>query len=120
MQQNFDIGTMEREAILIVADVLHHAACNLGNQLAVHDGLVTVILEKGRLAASFAGDDDLVRRGQGLASEAGIDKAVISDPELDVVLNERIQDRIGNLIGDLVRMSFGDRLTGEKVTSARH
>ena len=65
-----------------------------------------MFVEQRRLTAAFAGDDDLVRRAQRLAAEPGIYLAVVGDPELDVVLEESIEDGVGNLVANLVRMSF--------------
>ena len=120
VQQHLDIGAVIGEAVLVVADVLHHIARDLGDLLAVDDRLRAVFLEQRRLAAAFAGDDDLVGGGQRLATEPGIHQAVVGDAELDVVLDEGVENRIGNLVADLVRMPFGDGLAGEKVALARH
>ena len=48
-----------------------------GDQFAIDDGLRAVLLEQRRLAAAFAGDDDLVGGGQCLAAEARVDQAVV-------------------------------------------
>ena len=113
MQQHFDVGAVAREAVLVVADILDHAAGDLADQLAVNDELAAMLVKERRLAAAFAGDDDLVGGGQRFAAEARIDGAVVGDAELDVVFKKGVEDRIGDLIADLVWMAFGNRLTGE-------
>ena len=40
--------------------------------------------------------------------------------ELDVAFEERIEDRIRNLVADLVRVTFRNRLAGEQVVLVRH
>ena len=73
------------------------------------------------LAAAFAGDDDLVRRAERLAAEAGIDEAVVGNAEFDVLGNEGIEDRIRNLVGEFVRVAFGYGFGGkEKIACFRH
>ena len=58
-----------------------------------------------RLGGDFTGDDDEVRGGQRLAGDAAVR-----------VLHETgVENRIGNLVTDLVRMSFGNGLGGEDV-----
>ena len=71
-----------------------------------------------QLAAAFAGDHDLVGRAQRLAAETGVDQAVVGDAELDVLLEEGIEDRVGDLIRNLVRMTLGNRLAGEQIGRA--
>ena len=73
-----------------------------------------------QLAAAFAGDDDLVGRAQRFAAEPGVHLAVVGDAELDVVLDESVEDGVGNLVADLVRMAFGNRLAGEQIVCTCH
>ncbi len=113
MQQHFDVGAVEGEAVLVVADILDHAARDLGDQLAVNDRHAVDGLEQ--LAAAFAGDNDLVGGAERLAAQPGIDLAVVGDAELDVALDERVENSVGNLVRDLVRMSFRNRLAGEQI-----
>ena len=108
MQQHLDIGAVIGKAVLVVADVLDHVAGDLRDHLAVDHGLRAVLLEQRRLAASFAGNDDLVGGGQRLAAEPGIDQAVVGNAELDVVLDESVEYGVGNLVTHLVRMTFGN------------
>src|SRR6185312_4163076 len=91
-------------------------AGDLGDQLAIDHRLAVDGAEQ--LAAAFAGDDDLVRRAQRLAAEAGVDEAVVGDAELDVLLDEGVEDRVGNLVRNLVRMALGNRLAGEQIRLA--
>ena len=120
VQQHLDVGAVVGEAVLVVADVLDDIARDLGDQLAVDDRLVTVLVEQRRLAAALAGDDDLVGGGERLASEPRIHLAVVGDPELDVVFEKRIEHRVGNLIAHFVRMAFGHRLAGEEIIRVSH
>jgi len=107
MQQHLDVGAVIRKAVLVVADVPDHIAGDLGDQLTVDHRLAVDGAEQ--LAAPLARDHDLVRGAKRLAAEPGIDQAVVGDAELDVLLDEGVEDRIGNLIRDLVGMTFGNR-----------
>ena len=118
VQQHLDVGAVIREAVLVVADVLDHAAGDLGDQFAIDHRHAVNGPEK--LAAAFAGDHDLVGGAERLAAEPGVDLAVVRDAELDVLFDERIKDRIGNLVGHFVRMTFGNRLAGEQKIGVRH
>src|SRR5262245_36384903 len=120
VQQHLDVGAVVREAVLVVADVLDHAARDLGDQLAVDHRLVAVLAKQRRLAAAFAGDDDLVGGAEGLAAEPRVDLALVGDAELDVVLDEGVEDRIRDLVADLVGMAFGNGFAGEQVVGAGH
>ena len=76
------------------------------------------LLEQRRLAAAFAGDDDLVGGAERLAAEPGVHLAVVGDAELDVVLDEGIEDGVRNLVADLVGMTFGNGFAGEEIVGA--
>ena len=115
MQQHLDIGAVVGKAILVVADVLDDAARGFRDQFAIDHGLVAVLVKKRRLTAALPGNDDLVRRAQGLAAKPGIYLALVGDAELDVVLDERVEDGVGNLVADLVGMSFRYGLAGKQV-----
>ena len=116
MQQHLDVGAVIGEAVLVVADVLDHAAGDLGDQFAIDHRDAVDVAEQ--LAAAFARNHDLVGRAQRLAAETGIDRTVVGNAELDVLLEEGIEDRIGDLIRNLVRMAFGNRLAGEQIRRA--
>src|SRR6185312_2474231 len=70
--------------------------------------------------AAFACDHDLVRGAERFAAEPRVDLAVVGDAELDVFLDKGIENRIGDLVGDFVRMTFGHGFTGKEVICARH
>ena len=116
MQQHLDIGAVIGEAVLVVADILDHAAGDLADQFAIDHRDAMDGAEQ--LAAAFAGDHDLVGGAQRLAAEPGVDQAVIGNAELDVLVEEGIEDRIGDLVRNLVRMAFGNQLTGEQIRRA--
>ena len=120
VQQHLDVGAVVAEAVLVVADVAHDAARDLGQRLAVDDGLLAVLLHEGRRGAAFAGDHDLVGGDQRLAAQAGVGVAVVGDAELDVIGDERVENGVRDLVADLVRMAFGDRFTGKKIVLERH
>ena len=120
MQQHFDVRTVVGEAVLVVADVLDHVAGDLRNQLAVDDDFVAVLVEERSLAAAFAGDDDLVGGCQRLAAESRVHLAVVGDAELDVVFEKGVEHRVGNLVANLVRVTFGNRLAGELKIGVSH
>ena len=63
-----------------------------------------------RLGRDLAGDDD----------EAGRDQRLAGDPAGRVVGQHRVQHGVRDLIGDLVRMTLGDRLRGEEKVACRH
>ena len=115
VQQHLDIGAVEREAVLIVADILDDLPRRLRDHLAIDDGLVAVLVKQRSLAAALAGDDDLIRRAQRLAAESRIDLAVVGDSELDVVFEKQIEDRVRDLVANLVRVSFRHQLAGEQI-----
>ena len=120
VQQHLDIGAVKGEAVLVVADVAHHVARDLRDHLAIDHRVVAVFREQRRLAAALAGDDDLVGGAERLAAEPRIHQAVVGDAELDVVLDEGIEDRIRNLVADLVGVTFGNGLAGEEIIHVWH
>ena len=69
-----------------------------------------------QLAAAFAGDHDLVGGAERLAAEPGVDLAVVGDAELDVFLDEGVENGIGDLVANLVRMTLGHGLAGEEIS----
>ncbi len=120
VQEHLDVGAVEREAVLVVADVSHHLAGDPRDELAIDHRVAAVLGEQRRLAATFTGDDDLVGRAQRLAAEPGIHQAVIGDAELDVVLEKGVEDRVRNLVTDLIGMTFGNGLASEEIVDVRH
>jgi hypothetical protein len=115
VQQHLDVGAVEGKSILVVTDVLDDGARGFRDQFAVHHRFLAVLTKQRRLPATFAGNHDLVGGAQGFAAEAGVDLALVSNAELDVVLEKRIKHRVGNLIADLVRVPFRHRLAREQV-----
>ncbi len=120
VQQHLDVGAVMREAVLVVADVLDHAARDLGDQLAVHHDLRAVLDEERRLPAALAGDHDLVGGGQRLAAEPRVHQTVVGDAELEVVLDEGVEHGVGNLVTHLVGMTFGNGFAGEQEIGVSH
>ena len=57
------------------------------------------------LGRDLAGDDD----------EAGVDQRLAGDAAVRVVGEHRVEDAVGDLVGDLVRVALGHRLGGEQV-----
>ena len=115
MQQHLDIGAVIGEAVLVVADVAHDVARDLRDHLAIDHRMAAVLAEQRRLSAAFSGNDDLVGGAEGLAAEPRIHQTVVGNPELDVVLEESIEDRVRNLIADLVGMAFRYGFAGEEI-----
>ena len=103
---------MVRETALIVTDVLHHTAGDFADQLAIDHRLAVDHAEQ--LAAALARHHDLVGGGERLTAEPGVDETIVGNAGLHVSLDECIEDGIGNLVADLVRMPLGDRLAGEE------
>ena len=120
MQQHLDVGAVIGEAVLVVADVLDHVARDLGDHFAVDHRFVAMLAEQRRLAAALAGDHDLVGGAQGLAAEPGVHEALVGNAELDVVLDEGVEDGVGNLVADLVGMSFRHGLAREQIVGTSH
>ena len=58
------------------------------------------------LGRDFAGDDDQAGGGQRLAGDAAV----------GILVEAGVQDGVGNLVGDLVGMTFGDGLRRKKIT----
>ena len=95
------------EALLLIADALDRLADHAGD-LVLDPGRPVAGLVHDPLAADFAGEDDLLRRHQGLAG----------DPGLGVLGEEQVDDGVGNLVGDLVGVAFGHGFGGEEVAAA--
>src|SRR5690606_14418613 len=102
-----DLGGLPVEALLLVADLLDGGAGHLFDLLLVHRA---GFRHQAARAADFAGDHHAVGGGQRLAGHTGI----------GVFLQEEVQHSVGNLVADLVRMTFGNRLTGEQIGRTRH
>jgi hypothetical protein len=68
----------------------------------VADDLRDVDVALGR---DLAGDDD----------QPGVDQALAGDPPARVVAHHRVEDAVGDLVADLVRVALGDRLRGEQM-----
>ena len=115
MKQHLDIGAVIGESILVIADVADDVAGDLRDHLAIDHRMVAVPAEQRRLSAAFSGNDDLVGGAEGLAAEPRIHQTVVGNPKLDVVLEESVEDRIRDLIADLVGMTFRYGLAGEEV-----
>ena len=120
MQQHLDVGAVIRETVLVVADVSDHIAGDLRDHLAVYHRLGAMFMEQRRLAAAFAGNHDLVGRGERFAAEPRVHQAVVGDTELGVVFEKRVEHRVRNLVADLVGMTFGYGLAGEQEILMRH
>ena len=90
------------EARLLVTDFLDGVADGSLDFLERAIGPLAVLVDA--LAADFTREDDEVGRGQRLARDARI----------GVLAEEQIDDRVADLVGDLVGMAFRDRLGGEE------
>ncbi len=107
MQQDVDLRRVPVEAVLLIADVAHRHASDVGDE----------ILGYARRAASFARDDDAVGGGERFAG--GADRPRI-DSSLLTLAEEQIDDLVGDAVADLVGMAFRDRLAGELVILPDH
>src|SRR5262249_36624822 len=104
------------ETVLLVADILDGAAgCSLELRRVDDVVAVLVLLHQAWRQAYFTSDHDAVRGGQGFAGNAHA-------PGIDAGLGRFAVDQIHDLVRDtvthLVRVTFGNRLTGEEVISA--
>ena len=127
VQEDFDIGAVVRETNLIIADVLDDITGDIGDQFAIDHPFALAcelvackFFEQRVLTAAFAGDDDLVGGHEGLAAKARVHGAIVGDAKLGIIGQEGIEDRVGDLIGDLIRMAFRHRFTGKQIRLARH
>ena len=80
------------------------------------------VADRGDRAAHDVGDMD-VGRGRDLARDdghAGRHQRFAGNPGLGIFQQNGVEDRVGDLIRDLVRMSFGDGLGSEDVTMSWH
>ena len=107
MQVHLDRRLLPVEAGLLVADVLHREAGDVGDIVA-GDGGGSAGLARDHNAIGggerFAGDADLAR----------IPTLLRRDRE------EGIDDLIGDAVAHLVGMTFGNRFAGKKIARARH
>ena len=90
----------ERAARLVVEAVVGARVADVADRVA-DDGL-EVDVGVGR---DLAEDEHEARRRGRLARDAGV----------GVVADDRVQDRVGDLVAHLVGVAFGDRLGGEQV-----
>ena len=100
------------EALLFVADVLDrgpHPRLQRGDHFA-GEGLVLGLVGAGTGGADLSGQDDPVGGDQGLAGHAG----------LGIGGDEGVHHGVGDAVGDLVRMAFGNAFAGEEVGGAGH
>ena len=118
MQQHFHVSAVIGEAFLVVADVFDDVACDLHDHVAIDARPAAVFVEQRCLAAPFACDDDLVRGAQCLAAKPRVDFALVGDAKLDVIGDEGVEDRIRDLVADLVGMPFGYGFAGEEIVRA--
>ena len=88
------LGVLPGEPLLVVADVVHREADEVGE----------VVVRHRVRAARLAGQNDAVGRDQRFAGDAGV----------RIGAEEGIQDRIAQTIGDLVRMPLRYRFGGEQ------
>ena len=84
---------------LEVEAVLRARVADLGDRLAHDRADVDVGVRR-----DLAGDDD----------EPGRDERLAGDPSVRVVGEDGVEDRVRDLVGDLVRMALGDRLGREQ------
>ena len=96
----------------LFADDVEYAA---GGAIKAHFGRVVTDAEHGLAHDAFDVDPgvggDLARDDR----DAGLDQRFDGDAAALVLLQNRIEDGVGNLVGDLVRMPFGNRLGGKQV-----
>ncbi len=90
--QDRDVVAVVAVVAVVVADAADRLADDLGD----------VEVDLGR---DLAGDD----------RHAGVDQRLAGDPALRVLGHDRVEDAVGDLVADLVRMALGDRLGGEQV-----
>jgi hypothetical protein len=104
-----EFGGLPVEAFLFIADVPHRLADNrLDLPLGLRGEMATGILDTG--AADLAREHDALGRGKGFAGDA----------RFRILGQEQIYDGVGNLIADLVGMTFGHRFGREKIVAAHH
>src|SRR5690606_13659543 len=112
MQEVGVLGGLPVEALLLVADVAHRPADQRFER--VHDlpGEGLVLLRRAALAPGphLAGQDDAVGR----------DKGFTGAPRFGVLGEKDVDHRVGDAVGDLVGVAFGNALAGEDVGRPDH
>ncbi len=93
---------------LLVTDALDRLARRLLDLLAYARSPIACFVHDA-LAADFAGEDDLLRGGHRLASDACF----------RILRQEQVDDRVADLVGDLVWVTFGIRF-GRKEVGIAH
>src|SRR3546814_9162794 len=99
MEVTGQIGILPVEAVLLVADPLDRLA---RGRLDLGDGGRDVFA-----AADLAGEHDAIGRDHRLAGDA----------RFRIAADEQVDDGVGNLVGDLVWMAFGNRFGREEVVA---
>ncbi len=107
MQQDVDLRLLPMEAFLLVADVLHRQARDMGDP----------VLGDVARPAGLAGDDDPVGGGERLAG--GADSPGV-EAGRRALAEEQVHDFVGNAVADLVGMPFRHRLAREMIILPRH
>ena len=88
-----------------------------GARLVVEAVAGVVVADLADRLARDLRDVDVGLRGDltGHDHEAGVDQALAGDAPGGVVPHHRVEDAVGDLVADLVRVPLGDRLGGEQV-----
>ncbi len=128
----FVAGVAEHQALVagalvqVVVGRAVHALGDVGRLLVVgdqHRAALVVDAVVGVVVADaldgLARDVDVVDVGgrgdlAGQHHQAGVAQRFRGDARIFVLGEDRVQDGVGNLVGDLVRMALGDRLRGEE------
>ena len=114
MQMVLEGQRLPVEAVLFIADFAHRTAHGLfdfflcARRPAGVFGPVEVLRIIHRRAANLAREDDALRRGHGFAG----------NPRLGILGQHQIDDGIGDLVGNLVRMAFRNALGSKEETGA--
>jgi len=116
VQEDVDLHRLPVEAVLLVADIADRLAGRGLEFRGIDDFVaVLVLLHKARRQPDLAGNDDTIGGRKGFASDAhspGIHASLRRFPV------HQVNDFIGNSVADLVRVTFGNGFTREKIISA--
>ena len=114
MQMVLELERLPVETFLLVADFAHGAANRLfdfvlcARSPAAIVGPIRIVLVVHRRAADLAGQDDALRRRHGFAGDA----------RFRIFCQHQVDDGIADLVGNLVRMAFGNAFRREQVIGA--
>ena len=108
------VGTVDAlvDVRRLFADGVQHGA---GVGVEAHVGVGVTNLAHGVAHDLFDVDPGRGGHFAGYHHHAGLDQGFAGDARLGVLLQDGVQHRIGDLVGDFIGMAFGDRLGSKQL-----